>query len=522
MILKQFGLLLILWLATGFPEEGQTKELTPLEQQGKAIYRQGTSPLGNPITVYLEAAKIDVSANSFPCVRCHGHDGRGKTEGGITSSDIRWEVLSKPYGVVLPSGRRHSGYDETKLKRAITMGMDPQNNPLQTVMPRYRFMQDDLQALVAYLKKLGNEQEPGISDTHIQVGTLLFPEHPTYQTINQAAKKALVSFFDDVNQKGGFYNRQIDLHIDHLPPSLEQWPAKLEAFIEEKSIFALISTFMGGAETELSKLLREKKIPLIGGLTISPDLTFPPNPYVFYLSPGIPTQMVHLIQFEMKRKANSMVRIGTLFPDEMSLQRFQPYLSKACQQLGCQSVDSYLIPQTVSDIGDLGQTLKNNQTTTLLLLGVRQPELALLAELNRHAWEPTLLVPGALATQGIFQIPRSFDEKLFLSFPEAMVKSPKNPSIEFQNLANRYQLASQHRDIQLSVLTSASLLSEGIKRAGKELSRENLISQLDKLFRFETGFSEKITFTPNRRIGAETVVIAQVSLATQQLIPITE
>ena len=36
------------------------------------------------------------------CANCHGFDGQGKPEGGITPSNLTWEVLSKPYGLHTP------------------------------------------------------------------------------------------------------------------------------------------------------------------------------------------------------------------------------------------------------------------------------------------------------------------------------------------------------------------------------------------------------------------------------------
>jgi len=89
----------------------------------------------------------------MPCGSCHGANGRGKSEGGVTPARIDWETLTRN----LDDGDRHRPpYTEALLRRAITLGIDSGAKKLQSVMPRYRLRRDDIDDLVAYLKKLGN------------------------------------------------------------------------------------------------------------------------------------------------------------------------------------------------------------------------------------------------------------------------------------------------------------------------------------------------------------------------------
>ena len=119
-------------------------ELTPEEQRGRQIYLEGTSPSGGEIVAVMGDAQIEVPAASVPCSSCHGLDGRGRPEGGVSPSDLRWESLTRPYGVTHPSGRSHPPYDERLLKRAVTLGLDPAGNNLHVAMPRFRLSLQDM------------------------------------------------------------------------------------------------------------------------------------------------------------------------------------------------------------------------------------------------------------------------------------------------------------------------------------------------------------------------------------------
>src|SRR5436190_13862763 len=75
--------------------------------RGKQIYIQGTSPSGKNVLAYVGDSSIEVPASAMTCSNCHGFDGQGKPESGITPTNLTWEALTKPYGVTHADGRTH-------------------------------------------------------------------------------------------------------------------------------------------------------------------------------------------------------------------------------------------------------------------------------------------------------------------------------------------------------------------------------------------------------------------------------
>src|SRR5262249_43749152 len=152
-------------------------------------------------------------------------DGRGKAEGSVTPADISWQTLTKPYGLTHPNGRTRPPYTVQLLKRAITMGLDAAGQRLQVAMPRYQLSHSDLADLVAYLQKLGQATDPGVTETTISIGTIL-PPHRFLADMSQAIQAALMAYVDDINTQGGIYHRRIALLFDTSP---EAAGARLQA-----------------------------------------------------------------------------------------------------------------------------------------------------------------------------------------------------------------------------------------------------------------------------------------------------
>jgi hypothetical protein len=141
--------------------------LSAPETRGRQIYLRGRSGRGTAITAVVSDGGAEVPATVMPCGSCHGPNGRGKPEGGVVPARIDWETLTRPLD---GEGRKRPPYTEAMVRRAITMGIDSGAKELQSVMPRYRFRRDDIDDLVAYLRKLGNIAPPGVHDDVVRIG----------------------------------------------------------------------------------------------------------------------------------------------------------------------------------------------------------------------------------------------------------------------------------------------------------------------------------------------------------------
>ena len=58
---------------------------------------------------------------------------------------------------------------------------------------------------------------------------------------------------------------------------------------------------------------------------------------------------------------------------------------------------------------------------------------------------------------------------------------------------------ARNYDLQIA---AARILVHALELCGKDLSREGLVTKLEGLYEYDTGLLPKITFGPNRRIGA--------------------
>ena len=498
----------------------QQQALTPQEQRGKQIYLRGTSASGREILAYLGESSLEVPASALACANCHGLDGQGKPEGGVTPSNLNWELMTKPYGVTHASGRKHPPYTERALDLAITRGLDPAGNKLLNVMPRYQMSRDDMADLIAYLKLLGTEHDPGVSENSIKLGVVL-PTKGALAELGEDIKAALTAYFNEINAQGGLYNRRIELKFTETGETATATRENVLRLLQDEQVFALVGSFAAGAEKEFFTLLAEREVPLVGPLTLYPQTGFPLNRQVFYLLPGMSEQACALVKFAAQKLPDKSTNVAILYPATDLARSVVEAIKDQCKKDGWGVPENHEYQPGSFDAAAEAAQLSKAGRRAVFFLGSGGDALALMREADKLHWTPNLYLPGAgLGAEGM-NAPAGFSNKIFLSFPTSPADQTPQGVNEFRALATKYKLPARHVAAQLSVYAAAEILVEGLKRSGKDLSREKLIASLEGLYEFETGLTPAISYGPNRRIGALGAYIVSIDLEKKEFVPVS-
>lgn len=471
--------------------------LTPQEERGRQIYVDSTSPSGGEILAVLGEG-VEVEAAAVPCSSCHGRDGKGRPEGGVTPTDITWANLTKPYGVVHPTGRRHPPYDEKLMKRSLAMGFDPAGNVLHTAMPRYRMSHQDMADLVAYMKRLGERNDPGVGEAALRIGVLPPPPGPL-EGMGKAVRAALEARFAAVNAGGGLYGRRLELVPLDVPPGDRR--AGVAGALEAGEVFAVAGAFLTGGDGGLATVFQEKRVPLVGPFTLHPREDLPLNRYVFFLLPGIESQARALARFARGGSlALETPRPVAVAPREEGLDAAVATIQAACEDWAPLTVVRYLRGSFAP--GELAAKLAAEKADPVFFLGSGAEAAALARAAGDLRWQPRLLVTAATADAGLFSLSAGFGGRIFAGLPAARDLEPR-AAARYRALASDHSLPTEHLSAQLTALAAAEVLIEGLKRAGRDLDREGFIEILEGLRRFETGYAPPVSYGAGRRLGAQ-------------------
>jgi ABC-type branched-subunit amino acid transport system substrate-binding protein len=467
---------------------------------------------GAPLTASVGDPAMDVPASILKCSNCHGSDGRGKAEGGLTPANIRWEELTKPTSSG-PAGRRRSVYSEKLLVRAIALGIDASGNRLDLAMPRYRLTHEQAADLVAYLKVLGGEADPGVTPIALKIGVVLPPANSPDSA--RRIRKLIAAFALQVNEQGGFYGRQLQFAFVDAPANVEARAGAIRDFIEAEQPFALIASYLSGCEEEIGRYLDENKLPLIGAIALNAADGPARHRYVFHLLAGLAGQGEALARFatqlpELKHSGALVVhRDG----DE-AISAAKEAIGKVLMAAGWPAPRDVILAENSTP--DWSALLRSGSVDTVFWLApVNGLDQLYRAAISTGSY-PFLFAPHVLAGPELLSAPPGFAGRIFCSFPTLPSDQTSAGRSELLKLAG--EAPASDGGFSRLALSSAELLVHGLRQAGKEVSREKVVEILESLYSYNTEQTPAVTFTQNRRIGADGVHVVAIDLQRKSVV----
>jgi ABC-type branched-subunit amino acid transport system substrate-binding protein len=474
-------------------------ELTATQRAGKKIYLEGESPSGAEITVRIGRDASTLPGTAATCGSCHGADGLGRPEGGALPTGVTWPELVRPHGHVHPNGRSHPAYDERSLARALRDGADPAGNPLDPVMPRYTMPDADMASLIAYLKVLERDLDPGIGQSSVRIGVVL-PTRGRLADVGTGMRKVLEARVAGLNRRGGVNGRKLDLLVEGYDADAGSGLDAARRLLQKGKVFALLSGFFPSSEGEVGSLAESEKVPLIGPFTLFASQADSVNPWVFHLMSGLRDQARVLAAYAARDLAIEPGLLAIVHPED---ERGADAAAAARSQLGARAAQAEVISYagTLPDPA-LAARLGAKGVRAVIFLGSDAEFAAFARAADAAGFTPYLLAPGTLAARAAARAPASFQGRVLLAYPSIPSDETPAAAAELARIRTQARISDQNRASQVAAFVAFDVLVEGLRRAGRHLSRERLVASLEALYDFENGLLRPITYGPNRRVGA--------------------
>ena len=492
--------------------------LTDQEKRGKEIYVKGENG-PDAITATLNNSDLEVPASSFSCANCHGRRGEGTREGGLQPPPIDWETLTRPYTSPL-TRRPRPAYDETTLMRAITSSLNPAGGRLHPAMPHYKMTSAQMADLIAYLKQVGRESdnEIGVTDEAIKVGAVL-PLSGSLARIGEDIKSVLVASFADINRQGGIYGRRFELLVEDSAGTSAQTLEATRRLIDQ-GVFALVASFEPGDNGAINELIKGKEIPLVGPLTLSPRLTLPPNPYIFYMFPTFADQVRTLVDFANVAAQGKRARLGVVYSRNNFNQDALSGLRAQAKMYAMEIVSEQEYEVGKLKVSEAVELLKEKQVSDVFFFGAAPDFKELADEVDRVKLKTHMFSSVVMLGRGAFTLPASVSAQTFLAFPSALPN--ESEFAEFLRLTRESRIELRNPAFQSMAFAAVKIFFEAAKISGRQVDRTAFINALERLHEFKTGVIPPVTFGPNRRVGSITSYVVGVDVAKQQYIPLTD
>ena len=490
------------------------------EKRGKRIYTEGKGR--KRIVAVLPGPGVKSPGTAFPCVNCHLAAGAGQMEGGVRSAEIAWGTLTKEYSGKRPSGREHPAYTGESIRTAVTSGLDPAGNELNAAHPRYEMAREDLDDLLAYLKAMDTEPVPGVTDDAVRVG-ILFPAKGPLAEGAREVRALLSGYAAEANARGGIYNRRLELVAIPFDPSVEGAAlAAARAPVESEGVLCFLANIGIPTDGEAAAYLARGGVPVFVPLLAAPEGGYGADRYTFHVLAGIRDQarvMVDFLAESLKGPAN---RLGLLYAKDPSGEKGAEGAREQAEKLGLRvAVELSFVPGAFDAAGAVRRT-GSDRVDAVLYFGGPSEAIAFARGASGEKDNTPFLAPATMVGDALRAAAPGFLQRVYLAAPLAPPDEGTREFADLRRIREKYSVGDRHRSFQLLAYAGAVLLEEGLRRSGKDVTREKLVGAIGNVWRLQTGVTPPLTYNANRRTGAPGAAIVRVDPATGRLVTVAE
>jgi ABC-type branched-subunit amino acid transport system substrate-binding protein len=362
--------------------------------------------------------------------------------------------------------------------------------------------------LAAFFAGPASGQAPGVTSKAILLGQSAPFSGPAAQLgiqMNIGTK----AYLDRINAQGGVFGRQIELKTrdDRYEASLCAEATK--KLIEEDKVFALIS-YVGTPTTVAAlPIFTQAKVPLVGPFTGAEVLRDPVNRYIFNVRGSYYNETEKIVE-QLASTGNR--KIAVFYQDD------------AYGQAGLKGVDIAMTKRNMK-IAALGKVERNTVKVedAVKVINEVQPDGVIMISAYTSIAEFIRQMKKAGSTTQFHNV--SFvgskaladalkDEGYGVAISQ-VVPFPWSPSVpivkEYQQVLTKAGI-TEFNFSSLEGYIVGKVMAEGLRRAGKDLTREKLVSALESMNNVDLG-DFVVNFSPTSHSGSTFVDLTMIGHA---------
>src|SRR3984957_1420526 len=330
---------------------------------------------------------------------------------------------------------------------------------------------------------------PGVTEKEVIIGSCSALEGPSSALGRQTVAGAK-AYFSMVNDEGGVHGRK--LRLIAYDDSYD--PAKTQACFEKlqaDKVFAL--GFFVGTPTAVKylPLAEENKIPLIGLFTGAQTLYTPLRHWVINVRASYFDETRD--QIDGMWDALGYKKIGVIYPDDAFGAAVLDGVKQALKAHSAEPVAVASYERQTSNVGAAINVVRAVSPQAVVVVGPPNTVAPILKQAHAANWKPLFLTVLFVGTGEVIEQAGADADGMVITqvVPPYYLTDLKTVAL-YRRALTQYAPTQRPNFVSLEGFVDAMVLVEGLKRAGKELTREGLIRGIEAIHLFDIGLGPRL------------------------------
>jgi branched-chain amino acid transport system substrate-binding protein len=362
-----------------------------------------------------------------------------------------------------------------------------------------------LLAIAASLPQLAGA-EPGVTADKIVLGQAAVLSGPAAQ-LGIQMRNGIKSYLDYVNARGGVHGRKLELvsEDDRYEPAVA--PGATKKLLDEHKVFALLGYV--GTPTGVAHLpvVTQAKVPLVGMFTGAEALRVPFNRYVFHVRASYYDETEKIVEQVVSTGGR---KISVFYQNDAYGEAGRKGTELALERRKMKIHSSGTVERNTVKVDAAAKAIHASQPDAVVMVSAYTSITAFVREMQKLGSGATFYNVSFVGSKALADALGKDGTGVAIS---QVVPFPWGTAVpvvkEYQQLAKK----AGYPDYNFSALEgflSAKVMVEGLRRAGRNPTREGLVEALEKMNDVDLG-GFFISYSPKNRAGSKFVDLTIIS-----------
>jgi branched-chain amino acid transport system substrate-binding protein len=346
----------------------------------------------------------------------------------------------------------------------------------------------------------GAQGTPGVTADKILLGQAAVFSGPAAQ-LGIQMRNGVKTYLDHVNAQGGVHGRKIELVTEDDFYESSRAPAASKKLIEEHRVFALIGYV--GTPTGVMHLpvVTQAKVPLVGMFTGAEVLRVPFNRYIFHVRASYYDETEKIVEQIVSIGGR---KIAVFYQDDAyglaGLTGTEIAMKKRNMQISAKAT----VERNTIKVENAVQTIQAVKPDAVVMISAYTSIAEFVRQMKKAGSNATLYNVSFVGSKALADALGKDGVGVAIS---QVVPFPWGRAVpvvqEYQQLAKKAGYADYNFSAMEGFL-SAKVMVEGLKRTGRNLTRESFIATMEKMQDVDLG-GFFVSYSPTNRAGSKFV-----------------
>ncbi len=345
--------------------------------------------------------------------------------------------------------------------------------------------------------------EPGVSDNSITIG-MSSPFSGPNGAYGNDMRQVIEAYFTQINKAGGINGRKLELVALDDGYETERTVANSKTLLNEKNAFALLAYYGSSPTTEaMNTVFGPAKVPLIGTIsgagTLRDSISNNPNTrYMFNVRASYADETEAIVS---QLLSLGIRNVAVFYQNDGYGKSGLEGVSSALRKNNLTPVAVGTVERNSLDVAKAVESIGKANPQAVIMITLYKPTSAFVKAMKAANKSPIYMTVSPVGADHLVAELGADARGIGIS---QVVPYPWNDTVpvvrEYQKLAS----STQYTYYGMEGYLMARTLVEGLKRSGKDLTREKLVTSLESLNNTDLG-GYRVNYSSTSRQGSHFV-----------------